>query len=98
MRVLQWALDTKARYIGMIGSKRKVITICKELQKMGVPASKFDRVHAPVGFDIGATTPEEIAIAVAAEMIAVRRHAEAALPFMRRLRLLTGEEPIKTAS
>ncbi|HXP96301.1 MAG TPA: XdhC/CoxI family protein [Telmatospirillum sp.] len=97
MRVLQWATDTKARYIGMIGSKRKVITVCKELQKTGVPAAKFDRVHAPVGFDIGATTPEEIAVAVVAEMIAVRRHAQAALPHMRRLQLVADEEPIKTA-
>ncbi|MDR3439964.1 XdhC/CoxI family protein [Telmatospirillum sp.] len=96
MHVLQWAVDTKARYIGMIGSKRKVITVCKELQKIGVPASKFDRVHAPVGFDIGATTPEEIAVAVTAEMIAVRRQSQAALPHMRRLKLVETDEPAKS--
>ncbi|PKU24910.1 XdhC family protein [Telmatospirillum siberiense] len=98
MHVLQWAVDTKARYIGMIGSKRKVITVCKELQKLGVPASKFDRVHAPVGFDIGATTPEEISVAVAAEMIAVRRHSQSALPYMRRLQLVSDEVQEKSAS
>ncbi len=83
MRVLRWAIDTPARYIGMIGSKRKVITIYKELQAEGVPADKFDRVHAPVGLDIGATTPEEIAVAIVAEIIAIRRHADATLPHMR---------------
>jgi xanthine dehydrogenase accessory factor len=73
MRVLHWALETNARYIGMIGSRRKVITICKELEKQGVPASSFDqRLHAPIGLSIGAITPEEIAVAIAAELIAVK--------------------------
>jgi xanthine dehydrogenase accessory factor len=88
MNVLRWAVETSARYIGMIGSKRKVITIYRELQKEGIPADKFDHVHAPVGLDIGAVTPEEIAISIAAEMIAVRRHAEASLPHMRYVRKL----------
>lgn len=92
MRVLRWAVDTPARYIGMIGSKRKVITIYKELQNEGVAAEKFDHVHAPVGLDIDAVTPEEIAVAVVAEMIAVRRHAEATLPHMRYVRKMAEEE------
>ncbi len=91
MRVLRWAIDTPTRYIGMIGSKRKVITIYKELQAEGVPADKFDRVHAPVGLDIGATTPEEIAVAIVAEIIAIRRHADATLPHMRLLRSLQAQ-------
>lgn len=82
MRVLRWAVQTQARYIGMIGSKRKTIAIFKELTNDGVPAHLFDRVHAPVGLDIGAITPEEIAVAITAELIAVRRHAERALPHM----------------
>ncbi len=86
MRVLRWAVDTPAAYIGMIGSKRKVLTIYRELEKEGIAPEKFDRVHAPVGLDIGAVTPEEIAVAIVAEMIAFRRHAEAALPHMRYLR------------
>jgi xanthine/CO dehydrogenase XdhC/CoxF family maturation factor len=45
-------------------------------------AELFDRVHAPVGLDIGATTPEEIAVAITAELIAIRRHAERTLPHM----------------
>ena len=82
MRILRWALETRARYIGMIGSKRKVIEISKTLQEEGLPAHLFDRVHAPIGLDIGAITPEEIAVAITAELIAFRRHAVAALPHM----------------
>src|SRR5512146_2989677 len=83
MRVLRWAVETPARYIGMIGSKRKVISIYRELEQQGVPPERFDRVHAPVGLEIGAVTPEEIAVAIVAEMIAVRRGREAAVPQMR---------------
>ena len=83
MRVLRWAVDQPARYIGMIGSKRKVLSINKELEQNGVAHEKLERVHAPIGLDIGAITPEEIAVAITAEMIAVRRHA---LPEVRSLR------------
>ena len=75
MRVLRWAVNANARYLGMIGSRRKTISIYKELEKEGIPAEKFQQVHAPVGLEIGAVTPEEIAVAIVAEMIAVRRHA-----------------------
>jgi xanthine dehydrogenase accessory factor len=75
MRVLKLAVATSARYIAMIGSKRKVINVVRELEKEGIPRSAFERIFAPMGFDIGAVAPEEIAIAVAAEMIAVRRNA-----------------------
>ena len=83
MRVLRWAVQTPARYVGMIGSKRKTITIFKELQAEGIPPELFDRVHAPVGLDIGAITPEEIAVAIAAELIARRRNVERELPHMK---------------
>jgi len=82
MRVLRWAVQTQARYVGMIGSKRKTISIFRELTNQGIPAHLFERVHAPVGLDIGAITPEEIAVAITAELIAERRHAERALPHM----------------
>lgn len=82
MRVLRWAVQTQARYIGMIGSKRKTITIFRELVKEGIPEHLFERVHAPVGLDIGAITPEEIAVAITAELIAVRRRVERPLPHM----------------
>src|SRR4051812_30391084 len=82
MRVLRWAVQTQARYIGMIGSKRKTITIFRELVKEGIPEQRFERVHAPVGLDIGAITPEEIAVAITAELIAARRRVERSLPHM----------------
>jgi xanthine dehydrogenase accessory factor len=78
MRVLRHAVNTPARYIAMIGSKRKVLGVVKELEKDGIPHAAFERIFAPMGFDIGAITPEEIAIAVVAEMIAVRRNADSA--------------------
>jgi xanthine dehydrogenase accessory factor len=75
MRVLKLAISTPARYIAMIGSKRKVLNVVRELGKEGIPREAFDRLHAPMGLDIGAISPEEIAVSVAAEMIAVRRNA-----------------------
>jgi len=75
MRVLGWAVNTQARYIGMIGSKRKVISVYKALEKEGIPLDRFDRVFAPVGLEIGALTPEEIAVSIVAELIAIRRNA-----------------------
>lgn len=82
MRILRWAVQTQAHYIGMIGSKRKTISIFRELTKEGLSPQLFERVHAPVGLDIGAVTPEEIAVAITAELIGVRRHAERPLPHM----------------
>jgi xanthine dehydrogenase accessory factor len=76
MRVLRWAVGTEARYVSMIGSKRKVLNVIKELEKEGVARDRMARVHAPMGLEIGAISPEEIAVSVAAEMIAVRRNAE----------------------
>ena len=73
MHVLRWAVGTSARYIGMIGSKRKVLSVYRALEKEGIALEKFASVHAPVGLDIGALTPEEIAISITAELIAVRR-------------------------
>jgi xanthine dehydrogenase accessory factor len=80
MRVLRWAVQTPAKYIGMVGSKRKAITVFRELTREGLNPELFDRVHSPVGLDIGAVTPEEIAVSIIAELIAVRRRAERALP------------------
>jgi xanthine dehydrogenase accessory factor len=76
MRVLRWAVSTNARYIAMIGSKRKVINVIKELEKEGIARESFARVFAPMGLEIGAVSPEEIAVSVVAEMIAVRRNAD----------------------
>jgi xanthine dehydrogenase accessory factor len=76
MRVLQWAAQTDARYIGMIGSKRKVLSVYEALEREGISIEKLARVHAPVGLEIGALTPEEIAISITAELIAIRRNAK----------------------
>jgi xanthine dehydrogenase accessory factor len=92
MRLLRWAVQTKARYVGMIGSKRKTIGIFRELKKEGLPASLFERVYAPIGLDIGASTPEEIAISITAELIAIRRNAERQLPHMSWFRGRRAEE------
>jgi xanthine dehydrogenase accessory factor len=73
MRVLRWAVNTPAKYIAMIGSKRKTISVVHELEKEGIPREAFEKVFAPMGLEIGAEMPEEIAISVVAEMIAVRR-------------------------
>jgi len=78
MRVLAWAVRTKARYIGMIGSKRKVLSVYKALEKEGYRSDEFERVYAPMGLEIGALSPEEIAISIVAELIAVRRNATSA--------------------
>ena len=61
------------RYLGLIGSRAKVKKIYDALVEEGMPPECLQRVHAPIGLDIGAVTPEEIAISILAELIAVRR-------------------------
>jgi xanthine dehydrogenase accessory factor len=73
MIVLGQALRTRAGYIGMIGSRKKRDTLYKSLAaEHGFGPDDFARVHSPVGLDIGAETPEEIAVSIVAEMIRVR--------------------------
>ena len=83
MRVLRWALETPARYIGMIGSGRKVLAVFDQLAAEGVPRAQLERTYAPIGLEIGAVTPGEIAVAVVAEMIGIRRRSEVRLPHCR---------------
>jgi xanthine dehydrogenase accessory factor len=85
---LKWAVGTRAAYIGMIGSKRKIVQIYGRLKNEGVTDEQFARVHAPVGLDIGAETPEEIAISVVAEMVACIRKTEGARSLMSNMREL----------
>ena len=73
-RVLRLACGLPARYVAMIGSRRKVAELVSDLEKEGIPRNLLERIHAPMGLDIGAVTPEEIAVSVVAEMIAVRRN------------------------
>ena len=71
--VLELALGTPAKYIGMIGSKTKVKTIFSHLLAKGVSKEKLDSVHSPIGLEIGAQTPEEIAVSILAEIVKIRR-------------------------
>jgi xanthine dehydrogenase accessory factor len=64
----------------MIGSKRKFAEISQVLAREGLAADQIERVHSPIGLDIGALTPEEIAVAIVAEMIAVRRNVAPSVP------------------
>lgn len=67
-------LDAPVAYLGMIGSRRRVRAVFQLLsEEKGIPAEKFDRVYAPIGLDINAHTPAEIAVAIMAEIIKVRR-------------------------
>jgi xanthine dehydrogenase accessory factor len=60
----------------MIGSRRKIQIVYTSLKEKGIPAEKLERVHAPIGLDIGALTPEEIAVSIVAEMIQERRRGK----------------------
>jgi xanthine dehydrogenase accessory factor len=70
--VLAQALKTPAAYIGMIGSRKKRDAVYMRLLKDGYTAADIARVHSPIGLSIGADTPEEIAVSIVGEMIAVR--------------------------
>ena len=76
------------RYLGLIGSRAKVARIYDALTAEGMPIECLERVHAPIGFDIGAVTPAEIAVSILAELIAVRRGADTAPLAMKRLKVL----------
>lgn len=72
---LQFAAGTRAKYIGMIGSKKKAKEVKERLRQKGVPPQQLDRAHSPIGLEIGAETPDEIAVSILAEIVKVRRGA-----------------------
>jgi xanthine dehydrogenase accessory factor len=72
-------LDTPAAYIGLIGSNRRWATARKALLDRGIPAEKLDRVHSPIGLELNAETPEEIAISIVAEIIMLRNGGDGAV-------------------
>jgi xanthine dehydrogenase accessory factor len=76
-KILERALQTPVRYIGMIGSRRKVESIYERLIKNGVSLEKLTQVYAPIGIDIGAVTLEEIAVSIVSQLIRVRRKEHA---------------------
>lgn len=75
--VLHQALKTDAGYIGMIGSRRKIKLTFEALQKEGVTEAELLNIHSPIGLNIGAETPEEIAISIVAELIHIRSQSNA---------------------
>lgn len=72
LKVMKQILKSKAKYVGMIGSKRKRSEICSKLKNFGYVEEDFLRIHSPVGIEINADTPAEIAISIVAELIKVR--------------------------
>ncbi len=77
-RLLEDLLDKPVAYLGMIGSRGKVGRFKKRLAAKGLDLSRWPALHAPIGLDLGAETPAEIAIAIAAELVALRRRGEPA--------------------
>ena len=75
---LQAALTRDLRFVGLLGSRPKMVHVFTELEERGVTPAVLSRVHCPLGIEIGAQSPEEIAVSILAEMIAVRRGVEAA--------------------
>jgi len=72
LQILRAFLNSSAGYIGMIGSRKKRDLIYDALQKEGVSKDRLEKVHSPIGLPIGAQTPEQIAVSIAAELIQVR--------------------------
>jgi xanthine dehydrogenase accessory factor len=70
--LVQKYADSKAAYIGLIGSNAKIRQFARELEAEGLPAKTFERIHAPVGLPIGGKNPSEIAISILAEVLQVK--------------------------
>ena len=70
---LESALKTRARYIGLLGSRRKTLMIYRRLLEQGITKERIGEVYAPIGLNIGALTPEEIAVSIMSEVTMVRR-------------------------
>jgi xanthine dehydrogenase accessory factor len=75
---IEAALARGSRYVGLLGSRPKVVHIFAALEERGVAREALARVQAPMGIEIGAQTPEEIAVSILAEMIAIRRGVDPA--------------------
>jgi xanthine dehydrogenase accessory factor len=81
---LRHAVGRGAGYVGMIGSKRRTATVLQHLRDEGFDPADLERVRTPIGLDIGAETPEEIAISIVAEVILLRRGGSGSPMFWRR--------------
>lgn len=71
--VLEWALNQDSYYLGMMGSRTKRDTIYKQLIAKGATSDQLTKVHCPIGIDIGAETPQELAVSIVAELISVQK-------------------------
>src|SRR5439155_9873697 len=85
---VQHALETPAAYVGLVASRRRAESVLGFLRGRGVPDAHLERVHAPAGIDLGRVAPEEIAVAVLAELVGLR--AAGKLP-------RGGAEPVATS-
>jgi len=68
-----YAMTSDPDYVGLIGSKRRTRIVLERLRNAGISDAQLEKVHAPIGLDIGAVTPEEVALAIMAEIVAIRR-------------------------
>ena len=73
---LRFAVQTPAKYIGLLGSRRKTKLLFEVLEKEGIDPENWRRVYAPVGLEIGSESPEEIALSIAAELVAIRKNLD----------------------
>ena len=71
--VLEQVVNASARYVGMIGSRRKTLTILERLRQKGIPDELLNRIYSPIGISIGAVTPQEIALSIVCELVKIRR-------------------------
>jgi len=84
LAALRHSVGKGARYVGLIGSRRKIATLLARAQDLGSAPEALSVVHAPIGLSIGAETPAEIAVSIAAEMIGIRAASVARRPAVRR--------------
>jgi xanthine dehydrogenase accessory factor len=73
--ILEQLINKPFHYVGMIGSRTKVATVFQQLRDRGIAEEVIKKIHSPIGISIGANTPAEIAISIAAELVAVRNGA-----------------------
>ena len=76
MAALQGALATNSAYLAFVGSRKKAATLRARLAELGISPEKLERIRAPAGLDLGAITPDEIALSILAEIVAVRRKGQ----------------------
>jgi xanthine dehydrogenase accessory factor len=97
LNVLRWAIERPAFYIGMIGLARKVLAVCQQLEAEGASNENLALIYAPIGPDIASVTPEEVAVSIIAELIAIRRHCSGVLSHARKRLRLEEDQPASTS-